>query len=231
MRRHTCEHGTILVVAVVLLVAAAAIVGGVIAVAMGMGGAMAPTVADVVPPTAGPLTAADVAAVRPQTALWGYDMQVTDELLNQAAEAIADRDMQIASLRQRLALAESGGTGRSDPGSGLAGPGLGARMPDSAALRPPGSPPAMDAVPSAGGLAPQGWPRPSALRREFARGAATQPWAVWDSPGSRPVPPAEPAGPGGPARGGSSGAVEGTGTGPHPPDSGRDAPGGPGGGQ
>ncbi len=228
--------------AVVLLVAAVAIAGGAVAVAMGLGGAMAPTIADVPPLRAGPLTGADVAAVRPQTALWGYDMQVTDEVLNQAARAIADRDMEIARLRQRLALVEPAGAAdlpRFEPaGPGEAG--LAATIPDSPALYPPAGPPVQGTAAAVGSPASQGWPRPSALRRGLGGSASAQPWAVWDSPAGRSAPPAgrsappagrsaPPAGrsapPADPARWGQPGRP----SGPDGPDSpgGSDGPGEP----
>ncbi len=48
------------------------------------------------------MSATDVALLRPPTALWGYNMQVTDEALEQIAQAIRDRDVTIAFLQQRL---------------------------------------------------------------------------------------------------------------------------------
>ena len=51
----------------------------------------------------GPVSATDVALLRPPTALWGYNMQVTDEALEKIAQAIRDRDVTIAFLQQRLA--------------------------------------------------------------------------------------------------------------------------------
>jgi hypothetical protein len=83
-------------VAVVILV-------GVFFVATGRGGEMAYEYADHAPLDLGPVSATDVALLRPPTALWGYNMQVTDEALEQIAQAIRDRDVTIAFLQQRLA--------------------------------------------------------------------------------------------------------------------------------
>jgi len=49
------------------------------------------------------VSATDVALLRPPTALWGYNMQVTDEALEKIAQAIRDRDVTIVFLQQRLA--------------------------------------------------------------------------------------------------------------------------------
>ena len=62
--------------------------------------------------------------VRPPTALWGYNMQVTDEALEQIAQAIRDRDVTIAFLQQRLTdstarPAEPGQEASPEPPAGL----------------------------------------------------------------------------------------------------------------
>jgi len=90
-------------VALVLLLAAAVIAGGVIVVAIGRGGELARFAPDVLPLDADSMTAADVALLRPPSALWGYDMRSTDEALNAVARTVADRDAEIASLRRQLA--------------------------------------------------------------------------------------------------------------------------------
>jgi hypothetical protein len=83
-------------VAVVILV-------GVFFVATGRGGELAHEQADHAPLDLGPVSATDVALLRPPTALWGYNMQVTDEALERIAQAVRDRDVMIAFLQQRLA--------------------------------------------------------------------------------------------------------------------------------
>jgi hypothetical protein len=91
------------VLPIVLIVAAIAILGGVIVVAMGRGGELAPSSADVRPLDTDIVTAADVALLRPPAALWGYDMRATDEALNRVARTVTERDVEIADLRRQLA--------------------------------------------------------------------------------------------------------------------------------
>ena len=50
----------------------------------------------------GPVTAADVALLRPPSAAWGYNMRVTDEALAQIARAMSERDVRISALEQRV---------------------------------------------------------------------------------------------------------------------------------
>jgi hypothetical protein len=88
---------------VVLLIAVAVILGGVIAVALGRGGELASFAADVPPVRAAVVTAADLALIRPPTALFGYNPHVTDDLLGTLARAMSDRDAEITSLRRELA--------------------------------------------------------------------------------------------------------------------------------
>jgi hypothetical protein len=96
-------------VSVLLLLAGAVILAGVVAVAMGHGGEMAEFPSDYIPPTLGDLlTAADVAMLRPPSALWGYNTQVTDEALSRIAQIVTERDVEIAVLRQQLAEFRSG---------------------------------------------------------------------------------------------------------------------------
>jgi hypothetical protein len=110
----------VLPLVVVLIVAAVIILGGVIVVAMGRGGEMAASEADVRPLDDDIVTAADVALLRPPAALWGYDMRATDEALNRVARTVTERDVEIASLRRQLADMQSGqaaGAEASGPGS------------------------------------------------------------------------------------------------------------------
>ncbi len=104
-------------VPVLLLLTGAVILAGVVAVAMGHGGEMAEFPSDYVPPTLGDLlTAADVAMLRPPSALWGYNTQVTDEALSRIAQVVTERDVEIAVLRQQLADLRSG-AGTAPPAS------------------------------------------------------------------------------------------------------------------
>ncbi len=86
-----------------MLVAAVVVVVGVILVAMGRGGEMARPGPDMRPLDTDIVTAADVALLRPPTALWGYDMRATDEALNKVARTVTERDVEIATLRRQLA--------------------------------------------------------------------------------------------------------------------------------
>ncbi len=87
---------------VVFLIAAAAVLVGVFFAATGRGGELSAETADHAPLDLGPVSAADIALLRPPTSLWGYNMQVTDEALDHIARAMRDRDVTIARLRQQL---------------------------------------------------------------------------------------------------------------------------------
>jgi hypothetical protein len=86
-----------------MILVAVAILVGVFFVATGRGGELAYEHADHAPLDLGPVSATDVALLRPPTAMWGYNMQVTDEALERISAAIRDRDVTIAFLQQRLA--------------------------------------------------------------------------------------------------------------------------------
>jgi hypothetical protein len=55
---------------------------------------------DYVPLDLGPVSATDVALLRPPTSLWGYNVQATDEAMEQIAESIRERDVRIVALEQ-----------------------------------------------------------------------------------------------------------------------------------
>ena len=113
-----------------MILVAVAILVGVFLVATGRGGELAYEHADHAPLDLGPVSATDVALLRPPTALWGYNMQVTDEALEKIAQAIRDRDVTIAFLQQRLAdqitrAVDSGAPTSPEPASPeLTSPGL-----------------------------------------------------------------------------------------------------------
>jgi hypothetical protein len=86
-----------------MILVAVVILAGVFFVATGRGGELAYEHADHAPLDLGPVSATDVVLLRPPTALWGYNMQVTDEALERIAQSIRDRDVTIAFLQQRLA--------------------------------------------------------------------------------------------------------------------------------
>src|SRR5208283_5478535 len=85
-----------------MLVAVIVILAGVVVVASGRGGEMAPEYPDYPPIDLGPVSAADVALLRPPSAAWGYNMRVTDEALETIARAVTERDIKIAELQQQL---------------------------------------------------------------------------------------------------------------------------------
>jgi len=71
----------------VLVVAA---VAGAVLLARGRGGEL----------SVEPVSATDIALLRPPMALWGYNMQATDEALDRIAASIRDRDVRIVALEQ-----------------------------------------------------------------------------------------------------------------------------------
>src|SRR5579859_8167092 len=111
-----------------MILVAVAILVGVFFVATGRGGELAYEQADHAPLDLGPVSATDVALLRPPTALWGYNMQVTDEALEKIAQAIRDRDVTIVFLQQRLAdlttrpADPAGPADDPEPEAGLPGP-------------------------------------------------------------------------------------------------------------
>jgi hypothetical protein len=87
-------------VLVVIVIAAIAVLAAVVFVAMGRGGELSAEGNDYVPLDLGPASATDVALLRPPTGLWGYNMQATDDALDQIAESIRERDVRIVALEQ-----------------------------------------------------------------------------------------------------------------------------------
>jgi hypothetical protein len=131
---------------VVLLLAAAIIVAGVIAVAIGRGGELAPAPADFAPLDLTEVTSADVALLRPPSALWGYHREATDEAFGQIARTISDQEVQIATLQRQLAdllprrtTSATGPLGLGPAGAGS--PGMGQPGMGPAETRPVGTGP------------------------------------------------------------------------------------------
>ncbi len=152
----------------VLLIAAAVILAGVVVVAIGRGGELAMFPADVRPFEAEIVTAADVVLLRPPPALFGYNRQVSDDVLSAIARTITERDVEIATLRRQLAELQTWNTTPS---------------PRASAER---------AWDPAAGQAPS--PRASAERAwDPAAGQAPSPRAsaepAWDPPAGGPAPP------------------------------------------
>jgi len=142
-------------VSVVLLLAVIVVLVAVFFVATGRGGELASEHVDYPPLDLGPVTAADVAMLRPPTALWGYNMQVTDEALDRIARAMRDRDITIASLQRQLADLEPVAHRTARPGAAPPGGGPGAA--DAPQVTWPGSvPPPASAGPGSGPPAASG---------------------------------------------------------------------------
>jgi hypothetical protein len=87
-------------VLVLIVIAAIVILAVVVSVAMGRGGGLSAERSDYLPLDLGPVSATDVALLRPPTGLWGYNMQATDEAMEQIAESIRERDVRIVALEQ-----------------------------------------------------------------------------------------------------------------------------------
>jgi hypothetical protein len=87
-------------VPVLIVVAVIVVIAVVIFLALGRGGGLSTERNDYLPLDLGPVSATDVALLRPPTGLWGYNIQVTDEAMEQIAESIRDRDVRIVALEQ-----------------------------------------------------------------------------------------------------------------------------------
>jgi hypothetical protein len=77
-----------------------AVVAGAVLVARGRGGDLSVERNDYLELELGPVSATDIALLRPPMALWGYNMQATDEALDRIAASIRDRDVRIVALEQ-----------------------------------------------------------------------------------------------------------------------------------
>jgi len=82
------------------VIAAIVVLAAVVFLAMGRGGGLSAERNDYLPLDLGPVSATDVAMLRPPTGLWGYNMQATDEAMDQIAESIRERDVRIVALEQ-----------------------------------------------------------------------------------------------------------------------------------
>ena len=131
-------------VPVLFLITIVVVLVGIFFAATGRGGEMAYEHADHAPLDLGPLSAADVALLRPPTALWGYNMQVTDEALDHIARAVRERDITIAYLQEQLAGRERDGSG-AEPMGAHARPAPGSpEMPEVLPLPEPAEPAGFD---------------------------------------------------------------------------------------
>ena len=81
-------------------IAVVVVIAAVVLVATGRGGGLSVERSDYEELDLGPLSATDVALLRPPTALWGYNMQATDEAMELIAESLRERDVRIVALEQ-----------------------------------------------------------------------------------------------------------------------------------
>jgi hypothetical protein len=140
------------------------VVVAMVLVAMGRGGGLSVERNDYLTLDLGPVSATDVALLRPPTGLWGYNMQATDEAMDQIAESIRERDVRIVALEQLVTDLSR------EPAAPLSSPYVTARH-RRAALDPTGTEPS-PAAPSAN----PPWAEPSA-NTPWAEPPATAPWA------------------------------------------------------
>jgi len=87
-------------VSFLLVIVGLAILVAVVVLAAGRGGEMSVERNDYAPLELGPVSATDVALLRPPAAAWGYNMNATDEALARIAESIRERDVRIVALEQ-----------------------------------------------------------------------------------------------------------------------------------
>jgi hypothetical protein len=126
-----------------MLLAAIAVLVAVFFAATGRGGELSREPVDYAPLELGSVSAADVALLRPPTALWGYNVDVMDETLDRIARAMRDRDLTIAYLQQQLAAQDM------PPPAAAPGP------PDPATPVPPPIPPGHGPGPAGEGAEPE----------------------------------------------------------------------------
>lgn len=108
-----------LVVPFVLLAAALAILGGVVVTAMGRGGELTLFHRDLPAKRFRLSSAADVALLRLPTGLFGYQEQVTSEVLRDIVGLLASQEAEIASLRDEVwRLSAQAGTGSAPVSTG-----------------------------------------------------------------------------------------------------------------
>ncbi|MGH3245394.1 MAG: hypothetical protein ACRDOI_04160 [Trebonia sp.] len=85
---------------VVIVLAVIVVLAVVVFLAMGRGGELSAERMDYAPLDLGPVSATDIALLRPPTGVWGYNMDATDEAMDQIAESIRERDVRIVALEQ-----------------------------------------------------------------------------------------------------------------------------------
>jgi hypothetical protein len=83
-----------------MVIAILVVLAALVYLARGRGGELSAERNDYVPLDLGPVSATDVALLRPPTGVWGYNMEATDEAMEQVAESIRERDVRIVALEQ-----------------------------------------------------------------------------------------------------------------------------------
>ncbi len=113
----------------VLLIAAVAILVGVVVVAMGRGGEIALVRRDIPEFRFRIRTPADVAMLRLPIGLLGYREPAASDALRAIASLLAERDAEIASLRDQLARSAAALPGDGEAGAAADEPGVTAERP------------------------------------------------------------------------------------------------------
>jgi len=157
-----------------MLIAAVVILVGIVFVATGRGGELSRERTDYAPLDLGPASATDIALLHPPTALWGYDMQATDEAMAQIAESVRERDVRIVALEQLVT-----DLSREPAPPPLSSPYLGARHRRPAEIAPAAQ------IPPAMGISPAAEIAPAAEPPEQAE-AGWPAQADWPSDAGRP---------------------------------------------
>jgi hypothetical protein len=83
-----------------MVIAALVVVAVVVLAARGHGGELSTERSDYLELELGPVSATDVALLRPPMTLWGYSMPATDEAMERIAASIRERDVRIVALEQ-----------------------------------------------------------------------------------------------------------------------------------
>jgi hypothetical protein len=165
-----------------------AIVVAVVLVASGRGGELSEERNDYAPLDLGPVSATDVALLRPPANAWGYNIPATDEAMGRIAESIRERDVRIVALEQLVT-----DLSREPAPPPLSAPYVGARrrrelpegeQPAEGARATSGLGQPGESAPPAGtaGPAEVTWSAKTAWSREAARPAET----AWPAPATRP---------------------------------------------
>ncbi len=90
-------------VPVIMFLAALAILAGVVFVALGRGGELGTDTASWTPTSGGFMNMAGVQVQLPPTTMIGYDVHATLDELQWLAQALSDRNAQVAALRTEVA--------------------------------------------------------------------------------------------------------------------------------